>query len=516
MEAFSEYFSAQEKKAKAADLKQIYESIRGKFQELPPSGSMEAMRAALRDYEEQHPEQCKLVEADTQFYGWSKGENLLKQFIQWVYLPAVKDPTSEQEEGRATALGAILERTIRAKVNFDQPLTELRGDATKRYMEILNKEQGVLDGLEDSLTKRLQAWTHPSTKVALQWHFNDQNSIKIAEPLARLFAGEHDFLGELGRLGHGLLRSLLVALLQELSESGDSGPEDLLLGFEEPELYQHPPQARHMSSVLEGLSENHTQVVITTHSPYFISAHGFPSIRMVRSDLSRKASLVSQYTPEMLAKALANALEEPPRSPTATMAAVEQIMQPSQNELYFTRIAVIVEGLEDVAFLSTYMKLLSRWPDFRRLGCHFIVASGKPNISRPLAIALGLGIPAFVIFDADNNATTQDAGNQRNNQCIFRLCGIMDVDPLPKDIVWRDNLIAWPKTIKDAIVADYGEANWSDAHKAVKANFGYEGLNEKNQLVITAMLEELWEKGIRSTVLERACNSILTFAKEKA
>ena len=512
MSRFTDYFRAQENKAKAPELKQIYESIRKDVPELPPPGPMDAMRAALRAFEEEHPEQCELIEGETQFYGWTKGENHLRQFVQWIYLPAVKDPTSEQDEGRATALGAILERTIRSKVSFEEPLTALRRDAATRYQEILKKEQGILDALTESLTKKLRLWAHEGTNVALKWHFSDQNSIKIAEPLARIFAGEYDFLGELGRLGHGLQRSLLVALLQELAETGDSGPEDILLGFEEPELYQHPPQARHMSSTLEALSEKRTQVVVTTHSPYFVSGQGFPFIRMVRSNLAKKASVVTRYTHTQLAESLAAALKEPARSPTATMAAVEQIMQPSQNELYFTRIAVLVEGTEDVAFFSTYMNLLSRWPDFRRLGCHFIVASGKTNLSRPLAIAQGLSIPAFAIFNVDNS--DQKDTNKRDNRCLFELCGIKDTDPLPNDIVWGQHLIAWPKTIRHSVSADIGEGKWNAADAEVRKKFGYEETPQKNQLVIAAILEELWTNGAKSAVLTKACDLVLDFARK--
>ncbi len=514
MKRFSDYFRAQENKAKAAELKQIYESIRKECPELPAPASMDAMRAALRAFEDGHPEQCELVEGETQFYGWSKGENLLRAFVQWVYLPAVKDPTSEQEEGKATALGAILDRTIRSKVNFDEALTALRQDAATRYQDILRKEQGVLDVLTESLTKKLRLWAHESTNVALKWHFNDQNSIRIAPPLARVLAGEHEFLGELGRLGHGLQRSLLVALLQELAETGDSAPDNLLLGFEEPELYQHPPQARHMASILEALSEKRTQVVVTTHSPYFVSARGFPFIRMVRSNLARKASVVTRYTHSQLAEALAAALHEPARSPTSTMAAVEQIMQPSQNELYFTRIAVLVEGPEDVAFLSTCMSLLGYWSEFRRLGCHFVVASGKLNLSRPLAIAQGLEIPAFAIFDADR--TDQDENNKRNNRCLFELCGMSGVDALPNDIVWGPHLVAWPNTIKHSVSADVGEDNWNRTDVEIRKKFGYEGIGQKNQLVVAAILEGLWNNGVKSAVLAKACEAILAFARKAA
>jgi len=44
-----------------------------------------------------------LLDDSAQFYGWTKGSNLLKKYIQWIYIPAVKDASTEQEEGSKTA-----------------------------------------------------------------------------------------------------------------------------------------------------------------------------------------------------------------------------------------------------------------------------------------------------------------------------------------------------------------------------------------------------------------------------
>lgn len=339
MQDFVPFFQAQEKKAKAEELRTIFLKITEKYPALGKAGSVDAMRTALREFEEQNQKLCTLVEGETQFYGWTRGENLLRNFIQWVHMPAVKDPTSEQAEGRTTALGALLERTIRSKVNFDEPVSLIRADAAKKYKDLLDSQQGVLDGLTKSLTAKLRLWAHDDVNALLRWHYDDQKSISIATPLARVLAGEHDFLGEIGRLGHGLQRAFLVSILQELAESGDEGSARLLLGFEEPELYQHPPQARHMATILEALSIKNTQPIITTHSPYFISGKGFENVRMVRHESKSKASVVKQATLDQLANLLSGALGEAPRSSSAMMASVEQIMQPSQNELFFLPIS---------------------------------------------------------------------------------------------------------------------------------------------------------------------------------
>src|SRR5579862_1240448 len=105
-----------------------------------------------------------------------------------------------------------------------------------------------------SMQKRLQEWASPNAILTLGWHYDENKSVVVNEPYARAAIGEDNFIGEVARLGHGMQRSFLVALLHELASlNADQGPT-LLLGFEEPELYQHPPQAQHMCNVLESLA----------------------------------------------------------------------------------------------------------------------------------------------------------------------------------------------------------------------------------------------------------------------
>jgi len=66
------------------------------------------MIQALRAYEEEHPETCEELPSGDEFYGVAKGKNHLEKYIQWVYVPAVKDASSEQAEAKATALGKLL------------------------------------------------------------------------------------------------------------------------------------------------------------------------------------------------------------------------------------------------------------------------------------------------------------------------------------------------------------------------------------------------------------------------
>ncbi|MEW8507200.1 MAG: AAA family ATPase [Candidatus Thiodiazotropha sp.] len=514
MTEFAQYFSSIQEKSSAKVLKEIYAELRKKYNDLPGVSTKGDMENALRSYEEEHPELCELNRDENQFYGWSKGENRLRKHLQWVYVPAVKDAATEQEEGKTTALGQLLQRTIRTKVDFQEPINKLRQDLAEQYESIIQKEQGVLDGLSRSLTGRIQEWTHTGTKIELNWHYNPDKSININEPLARLAAGEDEFLGEIARLGHGLQRTVFVSLLQELADDGGENVPSLLLGFEEPELYQHPPQARHMASLLEELSSNNSQILLSTHSPYFVSGKGYENVRMIRKSSDDKKSVVSSMTHEEISKNLATALGEKPRSPTSTMAAIEQIMQPSQNELFFASIVVLVEGHEDVAFISTHLQLTGKWNEFRRRGCHFVVAIGKPNLSRPLAIANGLGIPAFVVFDSDAEANRNNPGDHpRNNKCILSLCGKDGVDPMPAEHYWSDNVTMWNSNIGEAIIAEYGTDEWETAENKARVEQGFlDGVKRKHPLLITATLEELYSNGKQSDLLGGLCERLLEYS----
>ncbi len=509
---FARWFEEEKAGAKADQLKQIYAEIQANYPALQRPSSKENMKNALREFEEAHPELCELVKSGDQFYGFSKATNLLERYCQWVYVPAVKDPTQEQAEGKNTALGRLLQRTIRSKVNFKEDLDRLRNELGDRYQELVGKQQSVLEEIGSVIQDRLCDWSHPGARVDLKWHYDESKSITINEPLARARIGEGEFLGDLVRLGHGMQRSFIVALLQVLSSIREGSQPTLILAIEEPELYQHPPQARHLSALLQQISEDEAQVLITTHSPYFISAKGFENVRMARTD-GKGTSRITQYKYSELASQIASAMGSQSSKPSSTMAAVEQIMQPSQNELFFSQVPVLVEGPEDIAFLSTHLHLSGRWTEFRKYGCHFILCGGKTNMSRPLAIAEGLGIPAFVVFDGDCDREEKKEQHERDNNCILRLCGL-ELAPLPDCSQFTTRCVMWKNRIQDDVISEIGKERWDEAETEARQRHGLtDSVKRKNPLLISATVETLWEKGIQINCLEKISENLLNFGK---
>ena len=403
MEEFVPYFEAEKKKALVRDLRPIYAEIRKRFPELPAETRGPQMREALRNLEESLPkERKKLKDEPNELYGFTGGLYRLEDLVQWVYVPAVKDASTEQEEGSKTALGQLLQRTVRAKIDFKSYLDALEEEVEGKYNEILEKEKDALKELALSIQESLREWTNPRANLELEWQ---GEPVKVKGPIAKAKVGEDAFIDQgISRMGHGMQRGFLVAILKELVDNEQKGGPKLLLGFEEPELYQHPPQAQYMLSVLERLAEpeNNSQIIVTSHSPYFVSSKGFKNIRMFRKCGGKRPYSVVKWTNyEKVENRITKAFGKKTQSPTSLMAIVGQIMQTSQKELFFSPVVVLAEGEEDVAFIATHLNLTGEWKSFRRNGCHFVVAGGKNNMPRLVAIAQEFDIPTFVVCDSD-------------------------------------------------------------------------------------------------------------------
>jgi hypothetical protein len=190
-------------------------------------------------------------------------------------------------------------------------------------------------------------------------------------------------------------------------------------------------------------------------------------------------------------------------------------MYPSQRELFFCGLGVLVEGPEDVGYIATQFALSEQMSEFRRLGCHFVVAAGKGKMSRLVAIAQELEIPVFVVVDADRDTTGKNTEqNRKDNECLLNLFSLGTENPLPDNTVWHDNLVMWPRRIGDTVAGEMGGA-WEVVENGVRKERGLEdGVRRKNPILITAMLEELSKQGKRSTSLVRLCNAVLRYAQK--
>lgn len=514
MEEFRKFFEADKSGAKAAELKEIFKSFREKYEDISSANSKADMISALHEYENKNPEKCVLIPSEDQFYGVSRGVNKLESHIQWIFVPAIKDATEESEESTKSALGQLLARTVRSQVSFDENIRELRNNVRAEYQKLLDAEQKTLDDISGSLQNRLSNWAHPNITASIQWKQDPDKSIKIEEPLAGLKVGERGFEGELSRFGHGLQRSYMLALLQELSMFDSENVPTLLMGIEEPELFQHPPQARYLAETLIELSESNSQIIICTHSPLFIPGDSFDKIRLAREEGEPSETKIKRLTYESLATEL-NSVGEKLVTESGMVAKLYPSLNPVVNEMFFCKKLILVEGHEDIAYISSYLLLTGAMTEFRRHGCHIVPVEGKNKLIKPLAMAKLLDIPTFVVYDSDTDKTTEYEvpKHKKDNKAILSLKNYTDVDEWLASTVIKDDLTAWQTNLTNEIINELGQdlKKYEDESAAFYGNAG--GL-KKNPLAIAKSLELAWNEGIKSQILIDLTARIIEFVNK--
>jgi len=516
IDEFRVYFEQHKAKASAADLNTIYSGLQQQFPDLPNAGSKDAKADTLRAYEAERPDRCILIPSEDSFYGINSTGKLSK-FVTWVYVPAVKDAGEEVQEAKNTALGKLIERTVRTRVNFDEEITALRDETHAKYQELLERNRAGLTEISESLQRRLGDWAHPDVHLGMEWLSDPKKSITIQQPVAGIKTGEGDFIGSLARMGHGLQRSYLLALLQELANSDAPNAPTLILGCEEPELYQHPPQARHLADVFVDLAEGNNQIIVTTHSPLFVHGDGFEDIRLTRKINNATGSKVRNVEFQKLCDRIRVARGENPNERiTGLIAKIHQALQPNIAEMFFARAPILVEGLEDVSYITAELHISDHWTEFRRLGCHIIPVGGKDKLIQPLAIAKELGLPVYVVFDADGNTTRPDHRTQheRDNSAIFNLLEVV-CEPFPTDTVVGASHTVWKHNLTETVKSDFG-ADYQRITDLVRVHYAQEGGLEKNDLFIAEWLTAAYNETLRSPNLSTLCDSILQFARENA
>lgn len=517
MEAFAEFFRRFGDKAKVEELRTLYGELSQRF-DLPKAGTGPAMVDALRAYEAARPDECTLIPSEDQFYGVSRGTGRLQRHIQWVYVPAVKDASTEQSEGKATALGKLLARTVRAKVNFAEEIGKLAQQARDTYQKLLEESQKQLEEVSTALNIRLMQWAHPEASLKLQWHQDPERSVKVEEPYAKVLAGEAEFQGELGRFGHGFQRSYLLALLQELAAAGGTDGPTLILGCEEPELYQHPPQARHLASVLQELATAGSQVLVSTHSPLFVGGESFQSVRLARRDFNTKATSVKQPDLDVIGNQEAHCWGHKPEAPPATLSRINQLLQPQLAEMFFTQRLVLVEGIEDCAYVHAWLSLTKQLPEFRKRGLHIVAVGGKSELLRPAIVATHMEVPLFLVFDADGDKIDKEEHkryHERDNRALLRFIGGDEAELFPKEAVWGKQFVMWPNDlaycIDSELLASLGDKAFQEAKDKAHIRCGNAGGIKKHTMLVGSKLAFAHDAGGKSDTLDRLCHSILTF-----
>jgi putative ATP-dependent endonuclease of the OLD family len=289
-----------------------------------------------------------------------------------------------------------------------------------------------------------------------------------------------------------------------------------VLGCEEPELYQHPPQARHLSEVFRALASAGNQIMLTTHSAYFVSGEAFEEIRLVRRAVGSGKSYVTSTDFVGFADRVAKANGKKPDKPTVARAKLLAALRPETSELFFCKRLVLVEGIADRAYVSAALHLDGEWDTMRRAGMHIIPTEGKSSILQLLSIAQELAIPCFVIFDADGDETHPDRRkmHEQDNKALYAALALGGAE-FPAAASWGAFHAIWPANIEAEVRACFSHEDWNRIANQARQRIDPGASLTKNPVFIGEILSIAWGEGKRPAVLCELIERLKTFCEQQ-
>jgi len=125
-EPFKPFFKAKT----AIERGKIFKELRDEFEGIENSTNDEGRKSSLAAYEVSLPEDQKvLTVSGAEFFGVSKGAHKFQRHLSWVYVPAIKDASTESEEAKTSHLGRPIQHTIRSGMDYETELEKIRESA---------------------------------------------------------------------------------------------------------------------------------------------------------------------------------------------------------------------------------------------------------------------------------------------------------------------------------------------------------------------------------------------------
>ena len=246
--------------------------------------------------------------------------------------------------------------------------------------------------------------------------------------------------------GQGLQRHLIYALLKLSTKYIDSStnkakkefnPEYTLILFEEPEAFLHPSQQEKMNINLRVLSEEYNQqILITTHSPIFVSKNisSLSSlIKVKREDTSKlfhinaeqinslftennslfehfkklleKPKIVESLKAKIRKYSLANEADNSELKLEQEKFKYSLWLNSERTSLFFARHVIICEGASEKVFIDFLLNNI--WIDLKDKNLYILDSLGKFNIHRYMNLFKFFGINHSVLMDCDENETQE-------------------------------------------------------------------------------------------------------------
>ncbi|ERT68462.1 MAG: ATP-dependent nuclease [Cetobacterium somerae] len=184
--------------------------------------------------------------------------------------------------------------------------------------------------------------------------------------------------------------------------------DNLFLIFEEPELHLSPQRSREMYSLLIKLSEIGVQIVMETHSSYFVGLKQYKSIcliKKIKNDIK-----VYQYTGKLL------------NGDEIKNFNMNYWINPDRGEMFFAKKVILVEGQTDKIALSYLAKKLGIY----NYNYSIVECGSKSIIPQFIKILNAYKIPYVAVYDKDNHKWRNETEIENSNMKNKKIKGLIN------------------------------------------------------------------------------------------
>ena len=394
-----EKFAPVKSALKAGDRRTLYNSLRDENPDLglPSVTSGQGAMDAITQWEEEHPDLLtpSPAELQTNFFGFNS-QGKMSGLFDFVLVTADLRASEETVDGKASIIGRILERSV-DRTAADEEIAKIversRLDQQKVYTD---KFSSQLEDLDERINEAVETFSH-GRKVSVT---TSEIELKAPKTTFNVSILDGDVETVVERQGHGFQRTLLIAALQVLADSSAASEDGVIcLAIEEPELYQHPIQARAFAKVLRDLASEGSkriQVTYATHSPYFLESRHFHQVRrLVRRNQGEPGVSVHSVSMEEVKSELRGIVK-----PKTVESQLDNMARGTLAAALFADRVLLVEGTTEGAVFYGVGDKTSPG-SLEAAGLEITPTGSKTNIPLAHTILTKLGIPTFAMFDGD-------------------------------------------------------------------------------------------------------------------
>jgi len=331
-------------------------------------------------------------------------QNVLSKLPKYLLIPA------QDSEGEISGTSGTLQKTLNELFNEVREKSE----NYKLAQEYLNKLAKELDPSDESteISKMIGeingiiSDVFPHTGISAEANLSDAD--KVIKPAFDIQMNSNVSTPS-NLQGTGLIRSTVFALLRYKAlrdNKKDTMQErQLIIGFEEPEIYLHPNAISKMRDTIYSLAESgNNQIVCTTHSPYMIDLNKKPKqtlnrLSLTTCDFGESRALTVESIPFNITKEFLE-LQEDDKNYIKMLLRVEDAIA----KCFFVKKVLIIEGdTEQVVLSETISKIPGNLKNEILSDWYILRARGKAAIIPLIKYLRAMQIDIYVMHDKDEN-----------------------------------------------------------------------------------------------------------------